>query len=152
MPIPEFVDSVLPEGVHDCTMAEIEERFGGFRKSDQRIKLTDRLKQYLAAAKQSGIVKAVIVNGSYVMNVDEPGDIDLIAVLRPAFDPAQELKPHQENVIDRSAIRRDYRFDGFAYKEGSLGLQKLIIDFGVVPEKHEMVTARSRKGMVRVNL
>jgi hypothetical protein len=152
MPIPEFDDNVLPEGVHECTVAEVEARFGRFRKSDRRIKLTDRLKQYLTAAKQSGIVTAVIVNGSYVMNVDEPEDIDLIAILSPDFDQAQELKPYQENVVDRSAIYRDYRFDGFVYKEGSLGLHKLIIDFGVVPEKHEKVTAKSRKGMVRVNL
>ncbi|MBO0700446.1 MAG: hypothetical protein J2P46_18760, partial [Zavarzinella sp.] len=85
-------------------------------------------------------------------NMDEPQDIDLIAVLRLDFDPTQVLKPHQENVIDRSAIRRDYRFDGFAYKDGSLGLQNLIGNFAVVPGKHENVTTKERKGMVRVNL
>jgi hypothetical protein len=125
-------------------------RFGRFRKSDRRIKLTERLKQYLIAARQAGIVRAVIIDGSYAMNVDEPDDIDLIAVLDGQFDWTQELRPYQANVIDKAAIRRDYRFDGFAYKEGEPGLQKLIATFAVVPEKHAGQTAKAHKGMVRV--
>jgi hypothetical protein len=152
MPIPEFVDNVLPEGVHEATFGEIEIRFGQFRTSDRRIKLTERLKQYLSAARQSGIVAAVIVDGSYVMNVDEPDDIDLIAVLSGGFDWTQELKPYQSNMIDKAAIRRDYRFDGFAYKESEPGLEKLINAFGVVPEKHAGRTTKTRKGMVKVSL
>jgi hypothetical protein len=152
MPIPEFDDNVLPEGVHECTIEEIDARFARFQKSDRRIKLTERLKQYLNAAKQSGIVKAVIVDGSYATNKDEPEDIDIIAVLIDEFDWSQELKPYQSNVIDKAAIRRDYRFDGFVYKEGERGLLELIDDFAVVPEKHSRLTAKTRKGMVRVNL
>src|SRR5438552_13481157 len=126
MPIPEFDDNVLPEGVHDCTVEEVEARFGRFQTSDRRTALTDRLKQYLAAAKRSGIVKAVIIDGSYTTNKDEPEDIDVIAVLSDEFDWTQELRPYQANVIDKAAVRRDYRFDGFAYRDGEQGLQKLI--------------------------
>jgi hypothetical protein len=152
MPIPEFDDNVLPEGVHDCMFDEVEARFGRFRKSGRRIKLTERLKQYLAAARQSGIVRAVIINGSYAMNLDEPDDIDLIAVLGSDFDWTQELKPYQSNVIDKAAIRRDYRFDGFAYKDGEPGLERLVATFAVVPEKHAGRTAKRHKGMVRGTL
>jgi hypothetical protein len=152
MPIPEFDDHVLPEGVHDCSFDEVDARFGRFRKSDRRIKLTERLRQYLTAARQSGIVRAVIVDGSYAMNVDEPDDVDLIAVLSSDFDWTQELKPYQSNVIDKSAVRRDYRFDGFAYKDGEPGLERLIATFAVVPEKHFGRTARRIKGMVRIVL
>jgi hypothetical protein len=152
MPIPEFDDNVLPEGVHECSVEELEARFGRFQRSDRRMRLTERLKQYLEAAKQSGIVKAVIIDGSYATNKDVPEDIDLIAVLSAEFDWTQELRSHQANVIDKAAIRRDYRFDGFAYKEGEAGLDKLMADFALVTEKYEGLTAKTRKGMVRVNL
>jgi hypothetical protein len=152
MPIPEFDDHVLPEGVHDCSLDEVEARFGQFRKSDRRIKLTERLKEYMTAASQSGIVRSVIIDGSYAMDVDEPDDIDLIAVLVDQFDWTQELRPYQANTIDKQAIRQNFRFDGFAYKEGEPGLQKLIATFAVVPEKHAGRTGKMHKGMVRVVL
>ncbi len=152
MPIPDFVDNVLPEGVHDCTVAELEERFGRFQRSDRRMTLTDRLKRYLIAAQRSGIVKAVIINGSYATALDEPDDVDLIAVLDAEFDWTQELKPYQSNVIDKRAVRRDYRFDGFAYKEGEAELDNLVAVFATVPEKHASRTNRTHKGMVRVTL
>jgi len=129
MAIPDFDGNVLPEGIHECTFEEIEARFSRFQKSDRRIRLTERLKEYLKAAKQSGIVSAVIIDGSYATNKDEPEDIDLIAVLSRDFDWSSELKPYQTNVIEKGSIRREYRFDGFAYKEGEIGLQKLIADF-----------------------
>lgn len=152
MPIPELIDNVLPEGVHDCTADEIAERFGRFQRSDRRMTLTERLRRYLDEAKISGVVKAVIINGSYTTAVDEPDDIDLIAVLRDDFDWSLELKPYQSNAIDRKAIRRNYRFDGFAYKDGESGLANLIAVFATVPEKHSGLTRRSHKGMLRVTL
>jgi hypothetical protein len=152
MPIPDFIDNVLPVGVHDCTPDEVAERFGRFQRSDRRMTLTERLRRYLDEAQQSGIVEAVIINGSYTMALDEPDDIDLIAVLRGDFDWTQELKPYQSNAIDRKAIRRNYRFDGFAYLEGQVELANLIAVFATVPEKHSGLTSRTHKGMVRVTL
>lgn len=152
MPLPDFIDNVLPVGVHDCTVAEVEERFGRFQRSDRRMTLTERLGQYLGEARRSGVVKAVIIDGSYTTALDEPDDIDLIAVLRDDFDWTQELKPYQSSAIDRKAIRRTYRFDGFAYREGEAELENLIAVFATVPEKHSALTARTHKGMVRVTL
>ncbi len=86
MSIPAFDDNVLPEGVFDCTLAEIEDRFGRFQRTDRRMRLTERLKQYLEAARQSGIVKAVLIDGSYTTARDEPVDIDRIAILADEFD------------------------------------------------------------------
>lgn len=152
MPIPAFADNVLPIGVHDCTVEEVRERFGQFRRSDRRMKLTDKLVEYLAEAKQSGVVSAVVIDGSYAMNKDEPEDIDPIAVLPAEFDFAQSLRPYQLNAIDPAAIRRQYRFDAFAYKDGEEGLEKLIAAFASVSDKHSGRTGRTHKGMVRVAL
>lgn len=152
MPIPDFDDNVLPEGVHDCTLAEVEERFGRFQRSDRRMTLTERLARYLKAAKQSGIVTAVVIDGSYTTSKDEPEDIVIIAVLDATFDWTQELRPYQANVIDRAAVRREYRFDGFADKEGEAGLVNLIAVFATVPTKYAGFTTKTHKGMVRVTL
>jgi hypothetical protein len=110
------------------------------------------LKRYFAAAKNSGIVKAVIVNGSYVTCKDEPDDVDLIAVLDSGFDWTQELRPYKANMIDRAAIRREYKFDGFAYNEDETGLKNQIAVFAVVTDKHVGLTSKTHKGMVRVRL
>lgn len=152
MPIPDFDDNVLPEGIHDCTLAEVEERFGRFLKSDRRMNLTERLSRYITAAKQSGIVSAVIINGSYTTAKDEPDDIDIIAVLSTQFDWTQELRPYQSNIIDQVAIRREYRFDGFAYKGDEAGLASLIAVFATVPGKYTGFTDKTHKGMVRISL
>jgi len=152
MPIPDFDDNVLPEGVHDCTVAEVEARFGRFQRTDRRMRLTDKLKQYFEAARQSGIVKAVIVDGSYTTAKDDPEDVDLIAVLVDEFDSAQELRPYQRNVIDKAAVRRDYKFDLFAYREADPGYAQLLAVFTEVPVKHRPLTAKEFKGMARIRL
>src|SRR4051812_22441896 len=95
MPIPSLTPAgMLPEGVHDCSLVEIAERFGRFQQSDRRCRLFERLDSYIREAKASGVVKAIIVDGSFVTDKDAPSDIDLIivslaqgqlpAVLRPA--------------------------------------------------------------------
>ncbi|HYH65380.1 MAG TPA: hypothetical protein VD866_11850, partial [Urbifossiella sp.] len=143
MPIPDFDDNVLPEGVHDATPEEVEARFGRFQRTDRRVRLTEKLKQYLEAARQSGIVKAVIVDGSYTTAKDDPEDVDLIAVLIDDFDWAQELRPYQSNVIDKAAVRRDFRFDLFAHHHDEPELERLMTFFALVPEKHRALTAKS---------
>src|SRR5688572_2796829 len=101
--IPPLEDGALPDGVHDCTVAEVEAAFGRFQKSDHRIKLTERLKAYLADAARSGIVVAVLIDGSYVTAKDEPEDIDLIVVRRADVDTTQ-LRPFEYNAVSKAAI------------------------------------------------
>ncbi len=70
--IPPLEDGVLPGGVHDCTFEELERAFGQIQRSDRRVNLTAKLKAYLNDARNSGVVVAVIVDGSYVTAKDEP--------------------------------------------------------------------------------
>ena len=55
--IPPLVDGVLPEGIHDCTIDEIEQMFGRFRRSDRRIRLMEKLKAYLIEAKSVSFIR-----------------------------------------------------------------------------------------------
>lgn len=50
MPIPALNrDGVLPEGVFDCTLEEVRERFGAFSGSDCRVRLFARLEELALA-------------------------------------------------------------------------------------------------------
>ncbi|HEV3258057.1 MAG TPA: hypothetical protein VG013_14325 [Gemmataceae bacterium] len=151
--IPEFRDNVLPEGIHDCTWEELEERFGRFQRSDRRISLTRRLQQYIEEARRSGVAVAVIINGSYTTAKEQPSDIDLVLVLRPDFDPSAELRPLEFNVQDRRTVRRNYRFDVRAAAEGSEEYQRYIDDFSrVKPNDPGLRTSQFRKVLLRVAL
>ena len=121
--IPDLtIDGLLPEGVHACTMTEVQDRFGKFQRSERRIKLTNALGQYLAALRATGFVRRVIVDGSYVSSKEEPGDIDLIVVLDAACDFASEVRPADYNAVSRRQVRRRYGFDVMVVPEDSEAL------------------------------
>ena len=68
--IPPLEDGVLPEGIHECTFEELERAFGQFQRSDRRINLIAKLKAYLDEARNSGLVIAAIIDGSFVTEHD----------------------------------------------------------------------------------
>ena len=150
--IPELDDGVLPDGVHDCTPDEVEAVFGRFQKSDRRMVLTDRLKAYLTDAQRSGIVVAVLLDGSYVTAKDEPDDIDLIVVRRPDV-VVEDLRPFEYNAISKWVIRKVYKFDVFSIADGSEELTERIKFFSQVnPSKPGGYTTRTTKGLLRILL
>ncbi len=150
--IPPLEDGALPDGIHDCTVAEVEAAFGRFQRSDHRITLTERLKAYLADAARSGIVVAVLIDGSYVTAKEEPEDIDLIVVRRPEVDTTQ-LRPFEYNAISKAVIRRTYKFDVFSVADGGDELANRIEFFSQVnPKKPNTYTTRTTKGLLRVRL
>lgn len=153
MPIPELVDNVLPVGVHDCTIEEIEAAFGRFQKSDKRMRLTEKLRTYLDEARRSGLLRAVIIDGSYVMGSDEPEDIDLIVVLPAGYTWPDELKPFQYNAVVKQGIKRRFSFDAFPRIEGTEAYDQLLAFFmSVNLNKHAGLTSRPHKGVLRVML
>lgn len=148
--IPPLEDGVLPEGVHDCTFEEIDRTFGRVQRTDRRVTLTAKLKAYLDEARRSGLVIAVIVDGSYTTARDEPDDIDLLVVLRP--DVAWEsLRPFEYNAVSKRMIRQLFRFDAAAYPEGTLEYEKFLDLYQDVRVDAEY-TSRGRKGVLRVRL
>jgi hypothetical protein len=151
--IPELMDGVLPAGIHLCTLDEVEMTFGRFQRSNRRIQLTERLKQYVKAARSSGLVKALVVNGSYVTAKEEPDDIDLIVVLRPGATTAGTLRPFEYNVISRRAVRRDYRFDILVAEDGSEEYARQVAFFSRIALKgSDFQTRQTTKGLLRIEL
>lgn len=148
MPIPTLTDDgLLPAGVHDCTLDEIRDRFGAFQRSDRRCRLFERLESFVRAATASGIVTAIIVDGSFVTDKDEPSDVDVIVVLRTDHDFTATLRPMEYNVVASGPIRRMYRIDALVARDGSENLQDAVDWFEQVRNR-----TRVRKGLLRLVL
>src|SRR5215831_521941 len=93
---------LLPAGVHEASLKEIDRLFARFQKTGRRIKLFRKLSKYVAAVKKAKCGIAVIVDGSFVMGcIDEPDDIDLILILPPGWNMDEVLKPYQYNLVSK---------------------------------------------------
>jgi hypothetical protein len=104
MPLPPFNEfGDLPEGSYAATLDEIVARFGG--GSSQRQVVTDRLRRVCQLALATGQVDRMLVFGSYVSNVEEPNDVDVILVMRNEFRseecPAESLVLFDHERADR---------------------------------------------------
>jgi hypothetical protein len=96
MPLPGFNEfGDLPEGKHPATLDEVIARFGS--GTAQRRAVTDRLRRIWHLAAASGHLDRVVIFGSYVSDVDEPNDVDVILVMRPGFRP--EDSPAESAVL-----------------------------------------------------
>lgn len=73
MPIPNLTAGELPSGVHIATLSEIEHAFG--IQNDRRKLLMAGLTKAVTMFQEAG-VGFVLVDGSFVTDKDEPGDID----------------------------------------------------------------------------
>jgi hypothetical protein len=146
MPIPELNEhGFLPEGIHEASLEEVRERFGRFQRTDRRPTPFTRLALFLAEVRASGLVEAVIVDGSFVSAKDEPSDIDLILVLRPDHDYHAQLKPFEYNALSKGSVRRRYRFDILIAHQGSDEQKKYVDLFQRVKNVPDL-----RKGVVEV--
>lgn len=148
MAIPELdEDGYLPAGVHDGSLAEVRARFGRFQGSERRVRLQEKLEAFAAEARSTGLVRALIVNGSFTTGTPQPGDIDLIVVLREPLDLTVDFRPDQYNVVSRRSVRARHGFDVFSATPDSESLQPLIDFFSAVKGQPGV-----KKGMVRVAL
>ena len=127
MPIPALdTNGLLPPGLHSCTLHEIRERFGSFQGSELRYRLFERLESFVREAKAAGIVRSLIINGSFVTGKPRPNDIDLAVILAAGHDFSADLGASQYNVVDRHRVRRAYGLDVFVAEEGSVDYVALL--------------------------
>ncbi len=148
MPIPDFDEhGLLPLGIHDCTIAEIEARFGLFQSTEQRPRLMAKLAEFLAEVSVSGIVRAVLVDGSFVTANPAPNDVDLIIVVARKHDFASDLNPAAYNVVSKRRVQRRYGFDMLVAREGSLEYGRWVAFFQQV-----RLEPTATKGILRLQI
>ena len=146
MAIPEVDErGFLPQGVHDASLDEVLDRFGRFRESDRRETLGRQLAAFIEEARGTGLVACLILDGSFTTSKTQPGDIDLVVVLRRGVDLLTDFRPDQYNVVSARRVRGRYPFDVFHALEGSDGLAGVVEFFSRVTGEPGL-----SKGMVRV--
>jgi predicted nucleotidyltransferase len=151
--IPSLIDGVLPDGIHSCTIEEVDEAFGRYGRTGQRFRLTEKLRSLLGDAKKSGIVAAVVIDGSYVTKKEEPGDIDVVIALRQDFDLEQELRPFEYEIQSKRRVKEKYRFDAKVAVDGSdVYLQAIEFFAQVRTDDPDQATQQTRKGLLRIEL
>src|SRR5947207_825667 len=104
MPLPEFNQfGDLPEGNHPATLEEVVARFGS--GAAQRRAVTDRLRRVYRLALATGFLDRLLVFGSYVSDVNEPNDVDVILVMQNGF--RSEDCPLESSVLFDHARAND---------------------------------------------
>jgi hypothetical protein len=145
---------LLPPGVHDATLEEVEEYFGRFQRTDRRLILFQNLKAFLAELKRTGWACTVIIDGSFVMPpIDEPNDIDLILVMPNDWDMTAELRPFEYNIVSRKHTKKEYKIEVYAVLPGSeaeLRVRTLFEQVRIEWCQQFNWPTDSRKGIVRL--
>ena len=104
MPLPEFNDfGDLPEEKHPASLAEIVARFGS--GTVQRATVTDRLRRIYQLAAATGYLDRLVIVGSYVLDGNEPNDVDVILVMRNEF--RSEDCPEDSSILFDHALAND---------------------------------------------
>lgn len=146
--IPAFNENgYLPEGVHDCTSEETTARFGTFQLSDRRPRLWAYFAEFIAEAKRSGLIQALVLDGSFVTANAYPNDIDLIVVVPANHDFFTELQLLQYNLISQRRVRRRFGFDIVVVRDGSENLERAIEFFQQVKQR-----PGEKKGLLRITV
>jgi|SRR3954471_11075319 hypothetical protein len=104
-------EGVLPEGIHDSTLEEVEKRFGRFQNSDRRPILFARFQQFFAEAKASRVIEEFLLDGSFVTTKPDPNDIDFVVVVSRSRDFVADLLPSEYNVLSKRRVRNRLGFD-----------------------------------------
>lgn len=148
MSIPDFTaEGLLPPGVHECTLEEVGERFGKARVNFQRPELFAKLKDYIREVKHVSFVTSVIIDGSFVTNVDTPNDIDIVVVVSEDYNPGSILRPFQYNVISKRYTRKQFGFDIVITPENSAEYHEAVSFFQQTRERRNQ-----QKGVLRIEL
>jgi hypothetical protein len=148
MPIPALnPDGLLPGGIHDCTLDELKVGFGSFQGNDRRPRLFAGLEIFLAEVRAAGLVRSILVDGSFVTSKADPNDIDLVVVVSSGHDFAADLLPSQYNLLSKFRVRKRFGFDMVAVREDTTGFDEAAAFFQQVRNRPHL-----RKGILRLNL
>ncbi len=135
---------MLPEGLYDTTLGEIR-RTMGF--SERRMALINGLESYLQAWDRYQVLESVIIDGSFVTDKVEPGDIDILVVPKlEVLHSTAFAELVQWLCYDRDATKEEFGCEAFPVE-------------GIDSESyHERLAffsrdrARNLRGLLRVRL
>lgn len=116
MSIPTFTSyGLLPPGIHDATLAEINTAFGA--SNPRREDLFGKLDQFVHTSKRFALFTALYVDGSFVTDKALPGDIDAVLELPRAALPRLLAHPDRLTLLDTAAVKATYEVHLFFQPE-----------------------------------
>jgi len=138
----------LPEGIHDCTLEEEAAQFSLFQRSDRRPQLWTRFMEFIREAKASGLIDAILVDGSFITADPVPNDIDIIIVVVSAHHNfSVALPPAPYNVWSQRSVRRQFGLNIVVVKQGSENLAQAVAFFQQVRQR-----PAAKKGLIRIRV
>ena len=102
--------------MHFARNSRAVRQVSGFGSTTPIVFETARFVNELRAA---AIVRALIVDGSFVSTTSSPNDIDIILVLAAGHDFTADLSPLQYQIVERRKVRQKYGFDVFIAEDAS---------------------------------
>ena len=130
MPLPFDDRGLLPPGIHDATLDEIESILGRYQKTTRRITLMANLRAYVGELRKTGWDFRLVIDGSFVMTaIDEPNDIDAILVLPADWDFASLSRPDHYNLVNKRSTTREYKIDLYPVASGSTAESRFLTIF-----------------------
>jgi hypothetical protein len=149
VPIPSLTTAgLLPAGIHLATLQEVEIAFGS--QTEMRARLYVKLGSFLEWVRSFQLFTSIVIDGSFVSDKPDPGDIDAILIL-----PAPQLK--------RLLFRADYaelantkvkeRFAVDLFIEPDLdGMAKFFQQLKIEDALQRGLPPRSLRGVLQVTL
>ena len=136
MPIPQFnEEGLLPEGIHDCTLEEIEFRFGRFLGSDRRPQLWQRFLEFVREVRASGAIEAILLDGSFATAKPDPNDIDIVLAVSALHNFDADLPLALYNVMAQQRVRRRFGFDIVVVNANSEKFEQAVTFFKQVRQR-----------------
>jgi hypothetical protein len=121
--MPEITQhGILSPGIHEMTLEEIGRLFGNVPKSSYRLRLFEKLKEYVERLRTLQIGIALIVDGSFAMPcIETPEDIDIVLVMPENWDITLERIPDEYyNVVSSERVEEEFvKIHLFAVAENS---------------------------------
>jgi hypothetical protein len=149
MPIPDFDQlGLLPAGVHDCDLAEIQARFTW---NERRAAIWAGFQQLLQELAAMNMHYPLYVNGGFVTDRDDPSDVDLALDL---CDGAPE--EHQRDALfhfhqRHAAIHEQMRVDYYPNLPGAQHDFRQFFQYvGLRTAMAKRLAPEARKGILRV--
>jgi predicted nucleotidyltransferase len=98
------------------SLVEFADRFG--RSTERREELMERLSEWVAVARAVAGLQRLWVFGSFVTGKPGPGDVDLMAVVRPRYD-IREVPTDLQRYLDPEFCKAVLELDLSIFVQGS---------------------------------
>lgn len=149
MAIPDFTQhGVLPEGVHPCTFDEVRDRF---TYTPIREALFGKLASYRDWMCDFNVYRAIFIDGSFVTDKPNPGDVDVIVELP---NDLTLLNGEARRALDNSFLKNEFHLDVYPYHP-NIGPHDFTLFFQYLRDQEATrrgLPIGSRKGLLRVAL